>query len=82
VFDAVHRGVERGVLLQRDPVMLTNELWAVVHGLASLELLGCLGPPQAAEESWRHVISAMLAGLRPAPAVEPGRPGSDGRIRP
>jgi len=42
---------------------LTNQLWAIAHGLASLELQGCLGPSEVAEEAWRSVVSTMVAGM-------------------
>jgi AcrR family transcriptional regulator len=73
VFDAVQRGVNRGRFPGRDPWALTNEMWAIVHGLASLELQGCLGPPEVAEASWRSVITTMASGL-----TEPLASGSRG----
>ena len=69
VFDTVRRGVEHGVLPDRDPMELTDELWAVVHGLASLELQGCLGDPDHAASAWRNLVGTMLAGLTRTPTT-------------
>lgn len=63
VFDVVRRAVESGRIGHRDPWALTNELWSVVHGLASLELLGCFGDSESAELSWQETLSIMVAGL-------------------
>ncbi len=50
--------------LKTDPFEIANRGWALVHGLASLELMGCLGPPDAAEATWRGALEIMEAGLR------------------
>jgi AcrR family transcriptional regulator len=63
VVDALERAVRLG-LISGDPWAISNEGWALVHGLASLELMGCLGPPEVAEATWRGAMSTMEAGLR------------------
>lgn len=62
---AVSRAVERG-LLREDVRGLTTELFALVHGLASLELAGLLGDPSAAAAHWESAVAAALRGHAPA----------------
>jgi AcrR family transcriptional regulator len=62
VEDAVTRAL-RQHRRRRDPRQVTLQLWAVVHGLASLELRGALGDPATAEASWRDTVAAMTTGL-------------------
>jgi len=62
--DTVRRCIDAGSFPGRDPEMLLNELWGVVHGLASLELMGCFGPPEAADVVWRETLTTFAAGLR------------------
>lgn len=53
----------------RDPDRITAQLWAVAHGLASLELCGALGSSDEAELVWRETLQTAEAGLfaaRPA----------------
>lgn len=47
----------------RDADRVTTQLWAVVHGLASLELCGALGSSDEAELVWRDTLQATAAGL-------------------
>jgi AcrR family transcriptional regulator len=63
VVDALERAARKGLLVG-DPWQVSNEGWGLVHGLASLELMGCLGPPEAAEAVWRGALATTLAGLR------------------
>jgi AcrR family transcriptional regulator len=63
VVDTLERAAKRGQL-KRDPWKIADEGWGLVHGLATLELMGCLGPPEAAEVIWRGALVTMLAGLR------------------
>lgn len=58
VESAVATGAMRG---EAEPQ--TVGLWAVVHGLASLELVGQLGPPAKADIVWNTTVSAAIAGL-------------------
>jgi AcrR family transcriptional regulator len=55
--------VRAGALAGHDPEQLTLQIWAMVHGLASLELQGALGEPEAAEAIWTSAIDTTLAGL-------------------
>ena len=63
VIDTLERAAQRGQL-KRDVRKIADEGWGLVHGLATLELMGCLGPPEAAEVIWRGALDTMLAGLR------------------
>ena len=63
VVDALERAAKKGEL-KTAPWEIANRGWALVHGLASLELMGCLGPPEAAEATWRGALEIMEAGLR------------------
>ena len=93
VLDAVERALDQRGLADRDPQQTTLGLWGTVHGHASLELLGSLGPPPAAEAVWRATITSLVAALfpgppgpvsppvrRPAPSRRP--PASGPRARP
>ena len=63
VHDAVLRCIEAKRITARNPETLLNELWGVVHGLASLELMGCFGPPEAAEVVWGEALPTFVRGL-------------------
>lgn len=68
--DAVQRCVDVGVLAGGDARGIASILFAQVHGLASLELAGWLGPRQLADLLWERALAATLQGLR-----APGREG-------
>lgn len=61
---AVARAQEADLLPGTRPDDITLELWALVHGLASLELLGALGDPDTAAIRWRRALRAIVTGLR------------------
>ena len=63
VVDALERAVRQG-LIAGDPWEISNQGWGLVHGLASLELMGCLGPPDVAEATWQGALMTMKAGLQ------------------
>jgi AcrR family transcriptional regulator len=56
---AVHTHAIRG-----HPDTVTVGLWAVVHGLTSLELTGSLDVETTADAVWDSTINATLEGLR------------------
>jgi len=60
---AVARAVDRGQLPD-DVRGLTTELFALVHGLASLELAGLLGGAEEAAARWESAVAAALRGHR------------------
>jgi hypothetical protein len=44
-----------------------HALWALVHGLASLELGGALGAPADAEALWCDAVSALVRAFMRVP---------------
>ncbi len=46
----------------QDPEDITFELWALAHGLASLELQGALDSNERAERHWLNAFRAAVAG--------------------
>jgi AcrR family transcriptional regulator len=69
VLDTLQRCVDQGRFPGRDPVAIGLQGWGLVHGLASLELRSCLGPPADAEARWRDAVEAIIAGYRQAPTT-------------
>jgi AcrR family transcriptional regulator len=60
--DCVRRLVARGVLVPADPEEVTDALWALVHGMVSLELGGHFASARIAEARFRAAGRAMLRG--------------------
>ena len=60
---ALQRHTSVGTLAGHDPDQLTLQIWALVHGLASLEIQGALGHAERAEKIWTSAIDTMLTGL-------------------
>ncbi|BCJ48284.1 hypothetical protein GCM10010168_26440 [Actinoplanes ianthinogenes] len=74
VLRVIRRGVAEGVFPGRDEFGIGRHLFALVHGLASLELSGILGAGRA-PAVWRQSVEATLAGLRQPPSgTAPGVP--------
>ena len=48
--------------LPDDARMITLQIWALVHGLASLELQGILGDTQTAGQYWTDAVAALMRG--------------------
>jgi AcrR family transcriptional regulator len=67
VLDAIERSRGRGHFPGRAVDDVGRELWALVHGLASLELPGALGDPAEAERLWRDAVTTMLRGFASPP---------------
>ncbi|WP_433293492.1 TetR/AcrR family transcriptional regulator [Actinoplanes sp. CA-030573] len=68
VLSVVRRAVADGVFAGRAEFDVGRGLFALVHGLASLELRGVLGGEAEAVAIWRQSVGAMLTGLREPPA--------------
>jgi AcrR family transcriptional regulator len=62
VLEALGRAAAAGRLGGREPERVGRQMWGLVHGLASLELLGYLGDAEAAGARWRDAVGAALAG--------------------
>lgn len=62
----VRRAIDAGQLRAEDPSVVAVSLWAMVHGLVSLELRGFL-PPGAPDpgQAFTTAVRANLAGWRP-----------------
>jgi AcrR family transcriptional regulator len=61
VRDAVRAGVAAG-RLPDDGRAITLELWALVHGLAALELQGILADGDTATRYWTEAVTAFVRG--------------------
>lgn len=60
VLAALTRFVDAGLFPERDPRALGVQLWAQVHGLATLEMQGKLGSGSQAEQRWRDATAAHV----------------------
>jgi AcrR family transcriptional regulator len=68
VLRVVRRAIADDVFPGRSEFEIGRTLFALVHGLASLELRGVLGDPATADSVWRQSVEATLAGLRLSPS--------------
>jgi len=67
VLGVLARGIELGVFQGRSARDMGYELWALVHGLAILELRGALGKPRRAVRLWEDATGNLVTGFRKAP---------------
>jgi AcrR family transcriptional regulator len=66
LLDTVRRAIAAGQLRDEDPVRIATSLWAVVHGLVSLELRALLpAEAGAADELYAQALRAIGDGWRP-----------------
>lgn len=63
VLAVLARGVEQGHFRGRSARDMGAELWALVHGLAMLELRGVLGKPRRALGLWEDATGNLLRGF-------------------
>jgi AcrR family transcriptional regulator len=63
VQDTLRRSILAGQLHSVDDHEVFQGLWAIVHGLTSLELRGVLGSPEECDQIWRETISTHVRGL-------------------
>jgi AcrR family transcriptional regulator len=61
----------QGLLPADDPVVLTKALWAPLHGVVSLYLLGHFSTLEEAKGAFEHTIQAIMASLRPTMPAAP-----------
>lgn len=59
----VARHAAAGAFGDRNPDSVALSVWALVHGLVSLELGTALGPPERAQSAWSEALDALLPGL-------------------
>lgn len=64
VLRVIRRGIATGVFPGCEELDVGRCLFALVHGLASLELRGVLGAEGEATAIWRQAVGATLTGLR------------------
>ncbi len=57
----------RAKAIRGDADTVTVGLWAIIHGLTSLELAGSLARETDPDAVWTAMVNATLTGLRPAP---------------
>jgi AcrR family transcriptional regulator len=61
--DTIRRAIAAGQLPPVDERELSQGLWALVHGLTSLELRGVLGTPAECDRIWHDTITTHVRGL-------------------
>jgi AcrR family transcriptional regulator len=61
--DAVERAISQRRLRGRDVGRTTYQLWAVVHGLTSLELTGFLDSRDELDAAWQDTIGRVIDGF-------------------
>jgi len=66
VKDTIRRAILAGQLRPVDDQELFQQLWAIVHGLTSLELRGVLGTARECDRIWRDTITTYVRGLAAA----------------
>lgn len=71
VLRVVRRGAAAGLFPGREVMEVGLNLFAMVHGLASLELRCLLGDPGWAATIWQQSVEATLTGLRQPPGPTP-----------
>jgi AcrR family transcriptional regulator len=71
VLTTLKRGVKTGLFPGRRASDMGYQLWALVHGLAMLELRGALGGPQRALRQWNDATTNLISGFRTPPSSSP-----------
>jgi AcrR family transcriptional regulator len=69
VLRTIRRCVDAGMFPGRDEFAVGRLLFALVHGLASLELRGILGDRDTAPGIWCSAVEAALVGIQQRPAI-------------
>ncbi len=60
---AVRQCIDQGSIPQSDPVIVIQSLWTLLHGIASLKLIGHFTDPAHAQTVLHFSLDAWLAGL-------------------
>lgn len=71
VHDAIDRAIAKKKIIGRNREAVVNEVWALLHGLASLEIAGALGPPRAARALWDDAVTSILTAFAKPPKRPP-----------
>jgi AcrR family transcriptional regulator len=69
--DGVRRCVDAGIIVG-DPVAISYQVWAVIHGVTSLELRGMLGSPAEAAVHLDAAMTAFIVGYGRTDGSTPG----------
>lgn len=67
VVSTLERGIATEVFAGRTAEDMAYQLWALVHGLATLESKGILGKTKLAERRWLDATTNLLTGFTSAP---------------
>ncbi len=67
VLGALNRGIESEVFEGRSAEVMGYQLWALVHGLATLELKGAFGDPSLTCSLWDDSCRNLIDGFRHPP---------------
>ena len=67
----LHTYMTRGLVPAQDPVRLARAIWAPLHGVVSLHLLGHFSDEQEAKEAFERTVHVVAASLesRPSPTA-------------
>jgi len=68
VHETIQRGIAEGQFVGRDGDTIAHGLWALVHGLASLELSAAFVTEERAEAVWRDAVSGLVQAFMREPA--------------
>jgi hypothetical protein len=68
VHDAIDRAIAQKRIVGREREAVVNEVWALLHGLASLEIAGALGSSRDARSVWNDAVSSILSGFATKPS--------------
>lgn len=69
VASILHTYMAQGLLPAQDPVRLARAIWAPLHGVVSLHLLGHFSDEQEATQAFERTVHAVAASLGSHPSV-------------
>ncbi|HZQ58237.1 MAG TPA: TetR/AcrR family transcriptional regulator [Acidimicrobiales bacterium] len=67
LIDAIRRGMDEGLIVAGDPLLVANGLWAAVHGLVALLINNPGFPWGPLDRFIDHVLDMCVSGLAPRP---------------
>lgn len=65
IVTSMQRYMDEGILSVDDPIRITKALWAPLHGVVSLYLLGHFSTLEEAKEVFERTVQALIASLMP-----------------
>jgi AcrR family transcriptional regulator len=63
VVGALRQYMEQGRIADGDPILITQSLWTLLHGIVSLKLAGHFADPGKGQTLLSFSLSSLLAGL-------------------